>query len=49
MHSSVATLALPPGTWPGCTEPIVRLVDGVPVNNFETTHIRAANKAGIRR
>lgn len=34
--------------WPGCDEPIVRFVDGRPVNNFETAHIRAANKGGRR-
>ncbi len=34
--------------WPSCEEPIVRFVDGRPVNNFETAHIRAANKGGRR-
>lgn len=34
--------------WPGCDERIVRFVDGVPVNNFETAHIRAANEGGPR-
>ncbi len=34
--------------WPDCEEPIVRFVEGRPVNNFETAHIRAANKGGRR-
>ncbi|WP_163570064.1 hypothetical protein [Fodinicola feengrottensis] len=34
--------------WPTCDQPIVRFVDGQPVNNFETAHIRAANKGGRR-
>jgi hypothetical protein len=34
--------------WPDCEEPIVRFVNGRPVNNFETAHIRAANEGGQR-
>ena len=34
--------------WPSCDEPITRFVDGIPVNNFEIAHIRAANKGGRR-
>ncbi|MBB2940528.1 hypothetical protein FB565_000232 [Actinoplanes lutulentus] len=34
--------------WPSCNEPITRFVDGIPVNNFEIAHIRAANEGGRR-
>jgi hypothetical protein len=34
--------------WPSCDEPITRFVDGIPVNNFEIAHIRAANEGGRR-
>ena len=45
-----ALIALSQGTcyFPDCGEPIVRFVDGVPVNNFETAHVRAANSGGKR-
>ena len=33
---------------PSCDEPITRFVDGIPVNNFEIAHIRAANEGGRR-
>jgi hypothetical protein len=34
--------------WPSCDEPIVRFVDGLPINNFEIAHIRAINNGGPR-
>jgi hypothetical protein len=34
--------------WPDCDERLIRLVDGAPVNNFETAHICAANPGGRR-
>jgi len=45
-----ALVSLAQGTcyWPKCEEPIVRFVNARPVNNFETAHIRAANKDGPR-
>lgn len=45
-----ALVSLSQGTcyWPDCGEPIVRFVDGSPINNFEIAHIRAANRDGPR-
>lgn len=34
--------------WPKCREPLVRFEAGLPVNNFETAHIRALNPGGPR-
>ncbi|MER7273921.1 hypothetical protein ABT369_05670 [Dactylosporangium sp. NPDC000244] len=34
--------------WPTCDERITKFVDGIPVNNFEIVHIRAANAGGRR-
>ncbi|GHJ49029.1 hypothetical protein Cs7R123_63710 [Catellatospora sp. TT07R-123] len=45
-----ALAALSQGTcyWPACDERITKFVAGIPVNNFEIAHIRAANKGGRR-
>lgn len=34
--------------WPGCGEPTVRFVNGVPMNNFQIAHIRAFSPGGPR-
>jgi len=45
-----ALVALCGGTcyWPGCPEPVIRFVDGAPVNNLQIAHIRAAEPGGPR-
>lgn len=34
--------------WPGCPEPVIRFVDGAPVNNLQIAHVRAAEPGGPR-
>jgi hypothetical protein len=45
-----ALAALCGGTcyWPGCPEPVIRFVEGVPVSNLQIAHIRAAEQGGPR-
>lgn len=45
-----ALVALCGGTcyWPGCPEPVIRFVDGAPVNNLQIAHIWAAEPGGPR-
>jgi hypothetical protein len=45
-----ALVALCGGTcyWPGCPEPVIRFVEGAPVNNLQIAHILAAEPGGPR-
>ena len=45
-----ALAALCGGTcyWPGCPEPVIRFVDGIPISNLQIAHIRAAEPGGPR-
>lgn len=48
--TEAALLALCGGTcyWPECGEPVVRFVEGDPVNNLQIAHIRALKPNGPR-
>ncbi|MFC1442863.1 hypothetical protein ABUW04_31900 [Streptacidiphilus sp. N1-10] len=45
---ALMTLARGGCYWPGCGEPTVRFVNGVPMTNFQIAHIRAFSPGGPR-